>query len=199
MTISSLVFTGDSAPAPLKAKKFASSAFKATAHHYTSFQTSVPWKQTRACSVWGQEGGVESGVQTWLCRGPSPAGRQAARRLPHLSWHIPASFCCFQLLSEPPRRGLGQALSQNKKSWVCGSCVETHFPVTAKVNSCHRRSFDFRHCGREQSLEAQVTQSSFVLFLFFLVKFHELDGEVRTQASISICGVYCLENQVAPI
>lgn len=77
--------------------------------------------------------------------------------------------------------------------------METHFPVTAKANSCHRRFFDFRHGGREQSLEAQVTQSSFALFLYFLLKFHELDGEVGTQASISVCGVYCLEKQVAHI
>lgn len=47
--------------------------------------------------------------------------RQAARRLPHLSLHIPASFCCSQLLSKPPGRGL----ERNKRSWVCGGRVET--------------------------------------------------------------------------
>lgn len=109
------------------------------------------------------------GCPTWLCRGPSPAGRHpgGSHTCPYTILLASVVFSGCQSL--PGEDWDGRALSRNKKSWVCGGCVETHFSVTAKANSCHRRSFDLRHCGREQSLETQVTQSTFVLFYFIFL------------------------------
>lgn len=108
---------------------------------------------------------MESDVQTGLCRGPSPAGRQpgGACTCPYTSLLASVVFSCCQ--SPPgedwdgPCQGTREAgfvavvwrlifLSQQRQTHVTGD------PSTLGG-------------GREQSLEAQVTQSSFALFFYF--------------------------------
>lgn len=53
-------------------------------------------------------------------------------RLQHLFLHIPAGFCCLQLLSKASQERARRALSGNKKSRECGSwpykCEDVHSP-----------------------------------------------------------------------
>lgn len=142
VTISILVlFDWGVSSSPLKAEKFASSTFKATVHHYKSFQTSVAWKEARPCGVWGQQGSVEEGCPDAALQRPFPC-RQAARRLLHLFLHIPAGFCCFQLLwkASQERTGTGLVREQEKLGvWrLSSTSVGTLTPLS------HQRQINVR-------------------------------------------------------
>lgn len=119
---------------PLKSwrRKFASSNLEAIMHCYKSLQTSAAWKEARSCNGRGQEGISKVGrpkaaLRTPFLRKQAALGCSSTCSYTFLLASVVCSCC-----QKHPRRGLGGALSGNKKSLECGSwphkCEDVHSP-----------------------------------------------------------------------
>lgn len=129
---------------PLKSwpRKFASSNLGALMHCYKSFHTSAAWKRkARSCNGWGQEGISEVGCPRAALRTPFLCKQTALGGSSTCSYtFLLASVVCNRC-QKHPRRGLGRALSGNKKSRECGSwphkCEDVHSPSRDSHFSFH--------------------------------------------------------------
>lgn len=148
-------------------RKFTNSSLEVIMHCHKSFQTSAVWKEHDSAMAESKRA-LGSGMSQGCSEEPF-----LCRRLP---WEAPAPVLTrsrwlllfVRAVKGFPERGLGQALSGNKKSRSVAvgltNVMMFAVPVGTLISLSHhrkprvkRKSFAFRYCGRARSFETQVT------------------------------------------